>query len=72
MGGSTFLSVYGAIAKMRFAIIDKLKRAGAVSPETAVTPEEADLSLEEIRWLKYLAGGSLSTIKKTENGRYYV
>ncbi|MCW4021040.1 MAG: hypothetical protein NWF14_07440 [Candidatus Bathyarchaeota archaeon] len=66
------MSVYGLIAKMRFTIISKLKAVGAVSVETAVTPEEADLNLEEIRWLPYLAGGALSTIKRTENGRYYI
>lgn len=70
--GLLVLSVYGIIAKMRFAIIDKLKRAGANSPDTAVTPKEAELDLEESRWLGYLAGGALSTIKKTEDGRYYV
>jgi len=64
--------VYGVIAKMQFSIIDKLKRAGANSPETAVTPKEAELDMEESRWLRYLAGGTLSTIKKTEDGRYYV
>ena len=64
--------MYGVIAKMQFSIIDKLKRAGANSPETAVTPKEAELDMEESRWLRYLAGGTLSTIKKTEDGRYYV
>ena len=66
------LSVYGIIAKMRFSIIDKLKKAGANSPNKAVTPKEANLDIEETRWLQYLAGGALSTIKKTENGRYYI
>jgi hypothetical protein len=64
--------VYGIIAKMRFSIIDKLKRAGANSPNTAVTPNEANLDIEETHWLQYLAGGALSTIKKTEDGRYYI
>jgi hypothetical protein len=65
------LSAYGIIAKMRFSIIDKLKKADANSPNTAVTPKEAELNMEETRWLRYLAGGALSTIKKTEDGRYY-
>jgi hypothetical protein len=47
---------YGIIAKMRIAIIDKLKAARARSPETAVTPKEAELNQKETRWLKYLAG----------------
>ena len=63
---------YGIIAKMRIAIIKKLKAAGASSPETAVTPKEAELDLKEISWLQYLAGGALSEIKKTKEGRYYV
>jgi hypothetical protein len=66
------LAVYGLIAKMRFSIIQKLKKVGAISSETAVTPKEADLDLEELQWLRYLAGGALSTIKKTDDGRYYV
>jgi hypothetical protein len=53
-------------------IIDKLKKAGATSLDKAVTPKGADLNLEELLWLRYLAGGSLSTIKKTEDGRFYV
>ncbi len=66
------MSVCGIIAKMRFSIIDKLKRVGANSPDTAVTPKEADLDIKESDWLQYLAGGALSTIKKTKDGRYYV
>ena len=66
------MSVYGHIAKIRFTIVSKLKEAGAISPRTAVTPIEAELDLEEARWLQYLAGGTLSKIKKTEDGRYYI
>ena len=36
------------------------------------TPEEAELDLAEVLWLRYLAGGMLSRIKKTRDGRYYV
>jgi hypothetical protein len=66
------LAVYGLVAKMRFTIIQKLKKAGAINSGKAVTTDEADLNWEELRWLLYLAGGALSTIKKTEDGRYYV
>ncbi len=53
-------------------IVEKLKKVGATSRDTAVTPEAAKLDLQETRWLGYLAGGFLATIKKTKNGRYYV
>ena len=53
-------------------IVDKLRKAGAVSIDKAVTPEEAKLNLQEIEWLWYLAGGFLATIKKTKNRRYYI
>ena len=62
----------GLAAMMRHMILSKLEKAGAVSPESAVTPEEAGLNPQEISWLPYLAGGLSSPIKKTENGRYYV
>lgn len=65
-------AIYGASAKMMYVIVSKLKEAGAVSPVEAVTPEEADLDPAEVRWLRYLAGGTLSRIKKTRDGRYYV
>ena len=65
------LRVSGIAAKMRFSIRRKLRNAGAVSKETAVTPDEAELSPGEIQWLKYLGGGIFSIIKKTDDGRYY-
>ena len=61
----------GFAAKMRFSIVDKLKKAGANSPKKAVTPIQAELDQLETQWLQYLAGGVLSTIKKTKDGRYY-
>ena len=54
-----------------YKIVDKLRRAGAVSIDTAVTPRAADLSLQEIGWLQYLVYDT-SKIKKTRNGRYYI
>ena len=62
----------GLAAGIRYMIVSKLEKAGAVSRESAVTPEEAGLNLQEIGWLAYLAGGVFSTIKKTEDGRYYI
>ena len=57
---------------MRFRLISKLERAGAISEVKAVTMKEAGLDIQEQLWLRYLAGGFLSRIKKTENGRYHV
>ena len=62
----------GLAAMMRYMIVSKLEKAGAVSPESAVTPEEAGLNPQETSWLPYLAGGLSSPIKKTGDGRYYV
>lgn len=57
---------------MRYLIIEKFKEVGASSAETAVTPEEANLTVPECRWLVYLAGGMTSQIRKTRKGRYFV
>jgi hypothetical protein len=55
---------------MRFSIIQKLRKIHAVSAETAVTLEEANLNQEEMQWLKVLVG-AFSPIKKTKDGKYY-
>ncbi len=57
---------------INYKIIEKLKKAGAISERKAVTADEAKLSLQECGWLQYLAGGLTSIIKKTADGRYYV
>ena len=57
---------------MMYLIVLKLEEAGAVSHDDAVTPVEAELDLAEARWLRYLAGGTFSKIKKTREGRYYI
>jgi len=66
------LSGAALVYKMRYLIIEKLKEAGAFSFETAVTPEEANLTIPECRWLTYLSGGMVSRIRKTRKGQYYV
>ena len=66
------MAMYGFVVKMHFIIVHKLRKVGAVSLKTAVTPMEAGLNSQERQWLRYLAGGFLSTIKKTEDGRYYI
>ena len=58
--------------KMRQKIMDKLEKAGATIEDKAVTIEEAELDWKEQNWLNYFAGGFLSTIKKTEDQRYYI
>jgi len=57
---------------MRYRIASKIEKAGATSKEKAVPIEEVDLDLEEMQWLGYFGGGFLSTIKKTEDKRYYI
>ena len=57
--------------KIRYEIMHKLKDIGAVCREEAVTPEVANLNVQETYWLKYFAGGVLSTIVRTKDGRYY-
>jgi hypothetical protein len=58
--------------KMKHKIIDKLKKAGAISRENAVTCEQAHLNQQEKYWLGYFAGVFLGKIKKTKSHKYYV
>ena len=69
-GSSLFMGGYAY--KMQYLIVIKLTEAGAFSAKTAVTPEEANLTIPECRWLSYLTGGISSRIRKTERGRYYI
>ncbi len=57
---------------MRYKILNKLKKAGAVSKAKAVTIREAALDYQEQMWLDYFAGAFLGKIKKTDDRRYYV
>ena len=66
------MSLSGIQFRMRHRIISRIEKAGATSKEKAVTIEEAELDLQEQEWLSYFAGGFLSTIKKTEDKRYYI
>ena len=58
--------------KMRYKILSKLRKAGAVSRDNAVTIGEADLDYQEQMWLDYFAGSFLGKIKKTQDRRYYI
>jgi len=57
---------------MRYMIVSKLTEAGAISEENAIAPDDAHLTLPERGWLRYLAGGLMSRIRKTRDGRYYL
>jgi hypothetical protein len=57
---------------MRYKILNKLRKAGAVSKAKAVTIREAALDYQEQMWLDYFAGAFLGKIKKTNDRRYYV
>jgi hypothetical protein len=56
--------------KQRFTILAKLAKVGALSRETAVSPDKAHLDWREREWLVYLAG-EMERIRKTEDGLYY-
>jgi len=57
---------------MQQRIMAKLLAMGATSREKAVTAQEADLDMQEQNWLRYIAGGFASKVKKTKDKRYYV
>ena len=56
---------------MQHRLIRKLEKAGAISAETAVTFQEANLNDQEEYWLSYFAGSFLGKIKKTPDRLYY-
>ena len=62
----------GTVFAMQQRIIAKLQVTDATSREKAVTAQEADLDMQEQNWLRYIAGGFLAKVKKTEGKRYYV
>ena len=57
---------------MHYKILHKLRKAGAVSQDSAVTIGEAELDQQEQMWLDYFAGVFLGKIKKTKNHLYYI
>jgi hypothetical protein len=57
---------------MQYKILNKLRKAGAVSKACAVTIGEAHLDYQEQMWLDYFAGAFLGRIKKTDDRRYYI
>ena len=67
-----WLSLSGFQFKMHYKILNKLRKAGALSKANAVTIGEADLDYQEQMWLDYFAGAFLGKIKKTDDRRYYI
>jgi hypothetical protein len=57
---------------MRNKLIHRLKDAGAISKDTAVTSEQAQFEPQELYWLNYFAGAFLGKIKKTGDHQYYI
>ena len=57
---------------MHYKILHKLRKAGAISKDSAVTINEAELDPQEQMWLDYFAGVFLGKIKKTPDQRYYI
>ena len=66
------MSLSGFQFKMHYKILSKLRKAGALSKDRAVTIGEAELNYQEQMWLDYFAGVFLGRIKKTEDQRYYI
>ena len=66
------MSLSGFQFKMQYKILSKLRKAGALSKDSAVTIGEAELDYQEQMWLDYFAGVFLGKIKKTEDQRYYI
>ena len=66
------MSLSGFQFKMHYKILHKLRKAGAVTKDSAVTIGEAELNREEQMWLDYFAGSFLGRIKKTQDHRYYI
>ena len=66
------MSLSGFQFKMQYKILNKLRKAGALSKDSAVTIGEAELDMQEQMWLDYFAGAFLGKIKKTEDQRYYI
>jgi hypothetical protein len=58
------------VATARKNIEKKLKRRGAISPETAVKPEEAEITAKhELGWLNRLT--EQGKVGRTENGKVW-
>jgi len=66
------ISIYGIQLKIHQQLIRKFRKVGAISEETAVSIECANLNLQEQSWLDYFAGSFPGSIKKTKSHLYYL
>ncbi len=57
----------GIVYSISYRVVNKLRKAGAVSRDKAMTPETANLNLQEIDWLQYLLV-TLQQLKRQETG----
>jgi hypothetical protein len=64
--------VSGTIYGVEESIKSKLVAAGATSRDRAVSPEDANLDMQEQNWLSYIAGGLFARVKKAAGNLYYV
>jgi predicted transcriptional regulator YheO len=69
--GDRDLAMSGIQYKMQQRIVSKLRRAGAISIEKAVTIQEASLDISEESWVHYFIGDYLGRIRRNGNDRYY-
>ncbi|TRO54018.1 hypothetical protein E2P63_01765 [Candidatus Bathyarchaeota archaeon] len=69
--GDRDLAMSGFQYKMQQRIVTKLRRAGAISIEKAVTIEEASLDISEESWVHYFIGEYLGRIRRLGKDRYY-
>ncbi|MEM2912258.1 MAG: hypothetical protein QW146_07125 [Candidatus Bathyarchaeia archaeon] len=59
----------GAAIGVKKSIERKLRRKGALSEETAVMPEEAEITKRELRWVTHLI--EKGKVGKTEDGKIW-
>ena len=62
----------GTVFVMQQRIIAKLLATDATSIIKAVTAQGANLDMQELNWLGYVAGGLESKVRQTKDKRYYV
>ncbi|UCG44540.1 MAG: hypothetical protein JSV58_03810 [Candidatus Bathyarchaeota archaeon] len=57
---------------MQHRILTKIRKAGGISKEKAVTVDDANFDLQELQWLDYFTGTFRGGIKRTKDNRYYL
>jgi len=64
--------ISGTMYGVEESIKAKLAAVGATSSDKAVSPEDANLNMQEQNWLHYIAGGMFAQVKKAAGNLYYV